>query len=70
MRRNLVAEIMAERVSYGGFCATRYEVYADCRQCGLTELSADRMCHALKRLPDDEADAMRQWSYWKDKLPR
>lgn len=29
MARNLVAELMAETVSYGGFAATRAEVYED-----------------------------------------
>ncbi len=29
MRRNIVAEIMAEHIIYGGLLATRAEVYAD-----------------------------------------
>lgn len=40
-RRNLVAEVMAEHVIYGGLLATRGEVYDDVMAMGLGWKAAD-----------------------------
>lgn len=54
-RRNLIAELMAERVSYGGCVATRYEVYRDCIDRGISERSADLSALIPKTITDEEA---------------
>jgi hypothetical protein len=67
MAKNIVAEIMAETVSYGGFAATRREVYEDI-QTRLPDAprygigSADWWAFSPPAISEDEAAMLIPWN--------
>jgi hypothetical protein len=54
MRRNIVAEVAAELIVFGGCVATRREVYDDCIARGLPWDAADRFAFGPSALAADE----------------
>lgn len=62
-RRNMVAEVMAERINYGGVCGTRWQVYQHALAATGSTRAADLFACGLNRpaLSDAEAACLIPW---------